>query len=385
MVDRNVPIKLARSSAVFVLASVSFAAAVFFTIASGHAQSGPTPVILSKVGVDTISDRIEALGTLRANESISVSSQVTEVITRIRFDDGQRVKDGDVLAEMTSAEERAQLKEAEALVREAREQLNRVSPLAKKGISSGQQLSERRRDFDAASARLEAVQSRIADRLIKAPFSGVIGLRTISVGALVEPGTVIATIDDDSKMKLDFTIPATYLPTIKIGLPIIARANAFGNREFNGKVTSIDSRIDPVTRAIVLRAVIPNPDGVLRAGALMTVQVFKDQREAVVVPEQSVIARGQKSSVFVVDPDAVEPVATKRDVALGSRQDGFVEVTKGIKVGEYVVTDGTVRITPDSPVKIVAIEQGREPLNALLKQKNDSAKDEPAGSERANF
>lgn len=385
MVDRNVPIKLARSSAVFVLASVSFAAAVFFTIASGHAQSGPTPVILSKVGVDTISDRIEALGTLRANESISVSSQVTEVITRIRFDDGQRVKDGDVLAEMTSAEERAQLKEAEALVREAREQLNRVSPLAKKGISSGQQLSERRRDFDAASARLEAVQSRIADRLIKAPFSGVIGLRTISVGALVEPGTVIATIDDDSKMKLDFTIPATYLPTIKIGLPIIARANAFGNREFNGKVTSIDSRIDPVTRAIVLRAVIPNPDGVLRAGALMTVQVFKDQREAVVVPEQSVIARGQKSSVFVVDPDAVEPAATKRDVALGSRQDGFVEVTKGIKVGEYVVTDGTVRITPDSPVKIVAIEQGREPLNALLKQKNDSAKDEPAGSERANF
>lgn len=330
------------------------------------AQDAGTPVILGAVKKQAMSDRIEALGTLTANESITVSSQVTEVITHIHFDDGQRVKSGDVLAEMTNNEEHALLKEAEALVQEAEEQLQRASPLARKGITSDSQLSERRRDFHAASARLEAVKSRISDRIIKAPFDGVIGLRKISVGALVEPGTEVATIDDDSQMKLDFTIPATFLPSVSIGLPITAKATAFGERQFKGQVSSIDSRIDPVTRSIVLRAIIANPDGILRAGALMTVEIFRNPREAVVVSENAIVARSKHTYVYVVDPEAEAPVAKRREVSLGARQTGIVEVLDGLKVGELVVTDGTLRVRPDGSVKILAIEKAEEPLSDLL-------------------
>lgn len=327
-----------------------------------------TPVFVTKVKQQTIEDRIEALGTLRANESITVTSQVTEVITKIYFDDGKRVSAGEVLAEMTSAEELAQLKEAEANVIEAEQQLNRVSPLAKRGISSGSDLSERQRNFDTAKARLEAVKSRIADRRIRAPFAGVVGLRKISVGALVEPGTVVTTVDDDSRMKLDFTIPATFLPTVNIGLPIIARANAFGNRDFNGKVTGIDSRIDPVTRSITLRAIIPNPDGILRAGALMTVDLFKNKRDAVVVPEKSIVAKGRANFVFVVDAASKEPSATKREVKIGGRQAGIAEVLHGVNVGEHVITDGTLKVREGSPVKVVVREDPNTSLEDMLKR-----------------
>lgn len=346
------------------------------SISSALAQ---TPVFVAEVTKQTIEDRIEALGTLRANESIAVTSQVTEVIRKIHFDDGKRVAEGDVLAEMTSAEERALLKEAEANVREAKEQLGRVSPLAKRGISSGSALSERQRNFDTAKARLEAVKSRLADRQIRAPFAGVVGLRTISIGALVEPGTVITTIDDDSQMKLDFTIPATFLPTVKIGLPIIARAQAFGDREFKGSVTGIDSRIDPVTRSITLRAILPNPDGVLRAGALMTVDVFKNKRDAVVVPEQSIIARGRKNFIYVIDEKTDTTTVSRREIQIGQRQTGIAEVLSGVAVGERVVTDGTLKLRPGAAVNIVALEKPGVPLNQLLNNSTKNSDEKPAG------
>lgn len=335
---------------------------------SGRIAIAQTPVFVAEVEQRTIEDRIEALGTLRANESITVTSQVTEVITKINFDDGARVSAGDVLAEMTSAEERAQLKEAEANVREAGEQLKRVSPLAKRGISSGSALSERQRDYDAAKARLEAVKSRIADRSIRAPFAGVVGLRTISVGALVEPGTVVTTIDDDSRMKLDFTIPATFLPSVRIGLPIVAQAAAFGDRAFKGKVTGIDSRIDPVTRSITLRAILPNPEGILRAGALMTVTLFNNKRQALVVPEKAIVAQGRKNFVFTVDARTSPKSVIKKEVIVGGRQTGVAEIKDGVRKGDRVVTDGTLKLRPGAEIKIVGTEQADQPLEQKLDQ-----------------
>jgi membrane fusion protein, multidrug efflux system len=372
MFFQDVPTTFRRGVAVTVAAALTLSA---YPVSELSAQ---TPVFVAEVQRQIIEDRLEALGTLRANESITVTSQVTEVITKIHFDDGQRVVTGDVLAEMTSDEELAQLKEAEANVVEAEEQLKRVSPLAKRGISSGAVLAERQRDFDAAKARLDAVKSRIADRRIRAPFSGVVGLRTISVGALVEPGTVITTVDDDSRMKLDFTIPATFLPTIRAGLPIVARASAFGNRDFKGEVTGIDSRVDPVTRSIALRAILPNPDGILRAGALMTVDLFKNKRDALVVPEKSILAKGRKNFVFIVDPKADQPTAVKREIKIGRRQTGLVEVLDGVKVGQHVITDGTLKVRDGSVVKVVAREQPGKSLQELLQGKV-TPKTQPAG------
>lgn len=371
------PRTVSKSMSLFKTGVVLAATCVVLFSAAGRVAA-QTPVFVAEAKRQVIEDRIEALGTLRANESITVTSQVTEVITKIHFDDGQRVATGDVLAEMTSDEEIAQLKEAEANVVEAEQQLQRVSPLAKRGISSGSALSERQRNFDAAKARLEAVKSRIADRRIRAPFAGVVGLRTISVGALVEPGTVVTTIDDDSRMKLDFTIPATFLPSVEIGLPIVARAKAFGDRDFKGKVTGIDSRIDPVTRSIALRAILPNPDGVLRAGALMTVDLFKNKRNAIVVPEKSIIAKGRKNFVFTVDVKSEQPTAERREVKVGGRQTGIVEVLDGLSVGDHVITDGTLKVQSGTPVKIVASDQTDKSLESIL-ENGANSKDRPAG------
>ena len=340
-----------------------------YPASSSLAQTAPTPVILVEAIEEEIFDRVEALGTLRANEQVTITAQVTEIVTELKFEDGQRVSKGDTLALMTNSEETAQLREAEATALEAGEQLERTKPLASRGVSSEALLSERRRDHETALARLEAVKSRIADRRTEAPFDGVVGLRRISVGALVEPGTVIATIDDDSSMKLDFSIPSTFLSTIRLGLPIEAKADAFGERSFTGEVTGIDSRVDPVTRSVTVRAVIPNKDGVLKSGILMMVEILKNRRQAVVVPEQAVIARKRETRVFVVDTKNEGPKAQSRLVELGTRLDGKVEVVSGLDAGELVVIDGTLRVRDGQAVEVTAIDKGGEPLSDLLRRK----------------
>ena len=237
----------------------------------GGGAGGPpaaTPVIVAEARLEPVAERIEALGTLRANESVGITSNVTETISVVHFDDGQRVSEGAMLVEMTSAEEHALLEEAQARVAEAQSQYDRVRSLVAQGSASESLLDERKRDLDTARAMLVALESRLADRVVKAPFDGVVGLRNISRGALVEPGDLITTLDDDSVMKLDFTVPSLYLAQLKPGLQIQARARPYGERAFDGVVRGIDTRIDPVTRSVQVRALLPNPARALRPGLL---------------------------------------------------------------------------------------------------------------------
>ena len=211
------------------------------------------PVFAAEVKKTFFTDRIEALGTLRANESVELTASVIEKVNALYFEDGNRVADGDFLVEMTSAEEHAQLEEARALTVEADRQYRRVKSLAAQGTAARSLLDERRRQQETARARLSAIESRLSDRLIKAPFAGVVGLRNISVGALIEPGDIITTLDDDSVMKLDLSVPDVYLARLKPGLTVIARTRTYKDREFKGEVRSIDSRIDEVSRSVVVR------------------------------------------------------------------------------------------------------------------------------------
>jgi membrane fusion protein (multidrug efflux system) len=174
-------------------------------------------VIVAEARLEPVAERIEALGTLRANESVGITSNVTETISVVHFDDGQRVAEGAMLVEMTSAEEHALLEEAQARVAEAQSQYDRVRSLVAQRSASESLLDERKRDLDTARAMLVALESRLADRVVKAPFDGVVGLRNISRGALVEPGDLITTLDDDSVMKLDFTVPSLYLASTEAG------------------------------------------------------------------------------------------------------------------------------------------------------------------------
>jgi membrane fusion protein (multidrug efflux system) len=275
------------------------------------------------------------------------------------------VEAGQVLVEMTSAEEHALLEEARATVAEARSQYDRVRSLAGQGTASRSLLDERRREWETARARLAAIESRLEDRLVRAPFAGVVGLRNLSVGALVEPGDLITTLDDDSVMKLEFPVPSTYLAGLHPGLAILARTRAYGEREFRGEVKSIDSRVDPITRSILVRAVLPNPDRALKPGMLMQVELLQNPRDAVAIPEAALVPSGGEQYVLLVDP-ANENRVERRQVRIGTRRPGEVEVLEGLAVGEKVITHGTTRVRPGEPVEIRVVEDGSRSLREMI-------------------
>jgi membrane fusion protein (multidrug efflux system) len=322
----------------------------------------PVAVIAAEVRLAPFVDRVEALGTLRANESVELTANVTETVTAIHFDDGQRVEQGDLLVELTSAEQHALLKEAQVRIDEAERQYRRVSALVEQRSASESLLDERRRDLDTARAALLGIESRLADRLIKAPFAGVLGLRNISPGALVRPGDRITSLDDDSLMKLDFAVPSLFLTSLTPGLRIEARSRDYGERVFAGAVRSVDSRIDPVTRSIQVRALIPNPDRTLKPGLLMQVDLLRNPRESLVVPEAALLHQGTSHYVIVATP---EGIAERRPVEVGARRKGEVEIVSGLTVGELVVTHGNDKVRPGQALTVRVEREGAEGLQAL--------------------
>jgi membrane fusion protein (multidrug efflux system) len=330
------------------------------------AAQDPIQVIVAETRADRFVDRVEALGTLKANESVSLTANVTETVSEIRFDDGQRVEQGQVLVEMTSAEEHALLEEARVRATEAQRQYERVKSLVAQRSASESLLDERKRDLDTARALLVAIESRLADRLIKAPFAGVIGLRNISPGALVEPGDLITTLDDDRLMKLDFSVPSVFLTSLHPGLPIEARSSAYGERVFEGEVRSIDSRVDPVTRAIQVRALIPNPDRTLKPGVLMRVELLRNPRDALVIPESALIHQGREHFVMRVgEGDQAE----RREILIGGRRAGEVEVIEGLAAGDRVITHGGDKVRPGQPVQVRALDDGTRGLREMLESR----------------
>jgi len=306
---------------------------------SAQQAGAPQQVIVAPAERVEFADQVEALGTTRANESVEITANVTEKITKIAFDDGQEVKAGDVLVVLERAEELAALRSAEAVLAERRSAFERTEQLAKQNFAAKAKLDEVRAALQQAEAALDAARSRLSDRQITAPFDGVTGLRNVSVGKLVEPGDLITTLDDLSVMKLDFAVPSTYLATLRPGLKIVARAPAFPGRDFTGEVRSVDSQVDPVTRSVVARAIVPNAGGLLRPGLLMTVTLFKNPRQALIVPEEALAPEGRREFVYVVEPG--EPArAVKREVTLGARRVGEVEIvateTENKPLGELI-------------------------------------------------
>ena len=331
------------------------AALLAIPLAVGVAFAAPPPavaVIVDEVRSMPLAERVEALGTLQANESVNITSNVTETISAIHFDDGQRVSEGDILVELTSVEQHAQLDEAQVRVGEAERQYVRVKALVAQGAASESLLDERKRDLDTASAVLVAIESRLSDRLIKAPFDGVLGLRNVSRGTLVEPGDTITTLDDDSFMKLDFTVPSVFMNALKPGLRIEARARAYGDRVFEGIVRGVDSRIDRVTRSILVRALIPNPERTLKPGLLMQVELLVDPRDALVAPEAAILHQGQDHFVQVVVDGEQGLTSERRQIRIGTRKPGLVEVRQGLEEGDRVIVDGHLKARPGQPLEI---------------------------------
>lgn len=327
--------------------------------AGGYNRNNAAAVLVTKAQPVEFVDAVEALGTTYANESVSVTAKVTETVSRVEFNDGDKVKKGDVLVALTNAEETAQLDEARATYKEAVKQLDRIKDLVKRGSAAQTKLDTQESLVQQAKARVDAIEVRLADRLIRAPFSGRLGLRQVSVGTLVTPGTVITTLDDIKTLKLDFTVPEIYLDSIKVGQEVVAHSAAFPKRDFKGTVSAVDTRVDPVTRSATVRASLPNDDDQLRPGMLLTINVTRSRDMVLAVPETAVSTLGSRSYLFVLGPGNK---AVQREIKMGRRKPGYVEVVDGLKAGEEVISehadslrDGdTVRVVPASDAGIEA-------------------------------
>jgi membrane fusion protein (multidrug efflux system) len=315
----------------------------------GGPQRAPA-VVVDRVALTPVADSIEAVGTAFANEQADLNSTVTERIERINFADGQYVPRGAVIATLVRAQQGANLNESQARLREAQLQLDRLKQLQAQGFATKARVDEQQASVDVARAQSQLANAQIADRVIRAPFSGYLSLRRVSPGTVVNAGTTIATIVDHSAIKLDFTVPETFLPALKPGLAISATAAAFPGEQFRGKIASIDPVIDPVSRAATARAILPNPDLRLRPGMLMTVDVRSAPRETLTVPELAVIGEGSGAYVWKVGPD---DTAARVEVRAGTRRDGRVEILSGLAEGDRVVAEGTVKLRGPGPIKPV--------------------------------
>ncbi|HET9748878.1 MAG TPA: efflux RND transporter periplasmic adaptor subunit [Casimicrobiaceae bacterium] len=314
----------------------------------GGRQQAQLPLVT--VGLakrDSIFDVVEALGTAQANESVTLTAKVTDTVRRVNFEDGDYVEAGDVLIELTNQEEEALLAEARANLDDAESQLRRLEDLSARGLTSASELDVARSRAGASRARLNSIVARLRDRLIQAPFSGLLGFRQVSPGTLLSPNTPITSIDDISIIKLDFTVPETFLGSMQEGARIVAKSVSFPDREFEGTVRTVGSRVDPVTRAITVRAHIDNKDKALRPGMLLTVEVVTAERLALVVPEGSVFQVQNRAYVYRVDGDVVH----QQQIEVGGRRFGVVEVLSGLKEGDPIVVEGIIKLREGARVR----------------------------------
>jgi membrane fusion protein (multidrug efflux system) len=316
----------------------------------GDKKERPAPLVeAAPVGQATFSDAVDAVGTAMANEQVVLSAPVTERITAIHFADGGFVSRGAIIATLAQAQERAELAAAQARVQESGLQLTRVKALKDRGFATNANVENQTAVADEARATAQQANATIGDRIIRAPFSGYASLRTVSPGAVVTAGTPIATISDISRIKLDFTVPETQLTSIKEGQSIEATAAAFGDKPFRGTVATIDPVIDPASRAVRVRAILPNPDKILKPGMLMTVRILSRQRTAMAVPELALVGDGEERFVFLADKDRK---AKRVKVVTGTHQNGVVEVVSGISPGQQVVTEGVVKLSDGMPFRL---------------------------------
>jgi len=291
-----------------------------------------------------------AIGSLRADEAIVIRPEVAGRIERIAFDEGQSVKKGALLATLDAAETRALVASSRAQAGLDKQRLERAADLRKKGFISQQALDEAQSNHARSVAKQREDEAKLAKSEIRAPFSGVAGLRQVSEGAYVAAGTDIARLEKIDQLKLDFRVPETFLAQLKSGLAVSIAVDAFPQASFAGKIYAIEPAVDEQTRTVLARARVANPELKLRPGMFARVQLTLGVREnAVWIPEEAIVPRGQDSYVWrVVDGKAeLVPVQT------GTRKVGEVEIVKGLAAGDVVVTEGTQRLAPGMQVSII--------------------------------
>lgn len=337
---------------VAVVIAVSLVIAAFWLFAgnqAGDRQRPPQVVNVEAARLTTLQRRVEAVGSARALQSLAVTSQVDGRVVRIAMREGSRVAAGDLLVALDDRTAQADLAQAEATLADARAAWQRATRLQNTRAISEAEVDQLKAALQGAEAQKEAASARLSYHQIRAPFPGIVGLRNIDPGSYLRAGDLITTLDGADQLEVQFTVPERHLRDLAAGQSLTVRSNAWPEKIFAGRVTYLDSRIDPVNRAITVKALLDNPDQLLRPGQFLQVTLEVGEHQALMIPEQAILTQGAVSFAFV----ALDGKAERRQLSLGSRQQGWVEVSNGIAAGDKVIITGHTRLGGGTPVNIV--------------------------------
>jgi membrane fusion protein (multidrug efflux system) len=327
----------------------------------GRGFGGPAQVTPVSVTPRAFQDTIEVLGVAKGRQSVTLTAAATQLVERVRFSDGQRVPRGAILVELRDTEQDAGVSQAQARLVQAQRSYERYKTLGEQGYASKAAIDEREAAWRSAQADVAAARARESDRVIRAPFAGVVGLSDVAPGALVNPGAPIVTLDDISAIRVDFQVPERYLAQLREGQPILATVDAFPGETISGRIAKLDTRVDERTRAITARAEFANPQGRLKPGTLIRVGVSRGGRQSLSAPESAVSVQGDNAFVYVIRTMGERTMAEQRPIVTGIRQQGFVEILDGVRPGERIVGDGLNKIQPGQPVRIAGAAGPRGP------------------------
>jgi membrane fusion protein (multidrug efflux system) len=321
------------------------------------AKGGPGPGAVNVVTVEAIKvaraslpQTITAVGSLRSDESVTVRPEVAGRISAIRFQEGQRVAKGDTLVMLDPAINDAEVQQARANLTLAKSKFDRSVDLAKSNFISGQAKDEAENNLKVAQASLTLAEAKLAKTTIKAPFSGIIGLRSVSVGDYVKEGADIVNLESIDPLKVDFRVPETYLAQVQVGQTLTVTLDALPGKTFDGSVFAVNPLIDAAGRSVVIRAVVRNSDTSLRPGMFARVRLItRDEKQALMIPEQAIVPQGDEQYVFRV----VDGKASRVKVEIGQRRDAKVEIVKGLGPTDVVVTAGQLKLREGTQVTIL--------------------------------
>jgi membrane fusion protein, multidrug efflux system len=315
------------------------------------ATAGPPPAVVeaASVTVSKLAQGITAVGSLRSDESVIIRPEVSGRVAEILFREGQPVKKGTALIRFDAGVQRAELQQAEANLSLSKSKAERAADLQKKGFLSSQARDEAESNYRVAQATYDLALAKLTKLEIKAPFSGTMGLRQVSVGDYIRDGQDIANLEAIDPLKVDFRVPEIFMKQVSSGQALQVSLDGFPNKTFDGKVLAINPLVDANGRSIVVRAIVRNADARLRPGMFARVRLLtSESQESLTIPEQALIPTGDEFYVYKLADNRVQ----RTRIEIGQRREGVVEVVRGLAKEDKVVTAGQSKVRDGAPVQV---------------------------------
>lgn len=318
-------------------------------------QGGSAPLRVETIAPETVTfaDAVIAVGTAHARQAVDLVPESGGRIRRIAFRPGDLVAAGAVLVELDDRAEQADLKAAEATLAEAQAAFDRLESLNRTGNASDAAFQTARAALLRAEAERDRALVALEDRILRAPFAGVVGLSDLVEGQVIDTATPVTTLDDLAVIEVDFSVPETLLPRLERGQRVELTSAAWPGRIFQGTISRIDSRVDAATRSLALRAEIPNDDRALAGGMFLQVRLVLGERRRPAVPENALSVEGDRTLVMIADGATARQV----DIVTGQQQEGLVEVVSGLASSAQVIVTNLHRLTDGAAIEPVARER----------------------------